>query len=74
VIGPVVAHVPCELDRQRRLHQARADAAARRAGPSPLARVVRALLGAPLHHPSPRGHAEVDVAPRGEDVWKALRF
>jgi hypothetical protein len=73
VIGPVVAHVPCELDQQRRLRQALADGAARRAGPSRMGSVVGTLLRrAPRS--SSRGYAELDLTPRGEDVWKALRF
>ncbi|HJV05344.1 MAG TPA: hypothetical protein VJ868_08780 [Actinomycetota bacterium] len=64
MITPVVGHVPCDLDQQRRLVEARADAAARRA---------RKRKGARRRN-STRGHADPDLVPRGEDVWRALRF
>jgi hypothetical protein len=72
VITPVAGHVPCELDQQRRLAEARADTAARRARGPRRSRVLIGRGGA--RNPSPRGYANLDLARRGEDVWRALRF
>jgi hypothetical protein len=73
VITPVVGHTTCDLDQQRRLIEARREGAARRAAARKakdrrrsviLRREIRSL----------RGHAAPDLATRGEDVWRALRF
>jgi hypothetical protein len=64
VIGPVIGHVPCALDHQRRLQSARAERVARWAAARSAGRARRIL-----EPPSP-----TDLRMSGEDVWKALRF
>lgn len=61
MLSPVVSHIPCDLDLQRRMREARRESA------------VRALL----RRRRGRGGAEpvaVDLRPAGEDVWHSLRF
>lgn len=64
MIGPVIGHVPCALDQQRRLQAARAARVARWA-----ASRSRRRPGRIIEPPSP-----TDLRTSGEDVWKALRF
>jgi hypothetical protein len=63
VIGLVIGHVPCALDHQRRIRDARAERMARAAARGRRAE-RRGELPAALTEP----------APAGEDVWQALRF
>jgi hypothetical protein len=63
MIGLVIGHVPCALDHQRRIREARAERVSRA-----VARSVRARRrGA---HPP----VAAERASTGEDVWLALRF
>lgn len=64
VLHPATAHPTCDLDRQRRLREARVDAAVRAA-----AARRRGRRGA-------RGVADaaIDLRDRGDDVWHALRY
>jgi hypothetical protein len=63
MIGPVVGHVPCALDHQRRIREARKERISRA-----VARAGRARKGV-VDPPVAAGRA-----PAGEDVWRALRF
>jgi len=63
VLSPVVSHVPCALDHQRRIAEATREA---------VARSVRARRW--WRRATRRAIAPGDVASRGEDVWIALRF
>jgi hypothetical protein len=64
MIGPVIGHVPCALDHQRRLQTARAARVARWAAARSRRR-ARRIPGPP---------SSTDLKTSGEDVWKALRF
>lgn len=64
MLSPVVTHVPCALDHQRRIAEATREAVARsvrrgRRRPGPATR---------------RSIAPGDARPGGEDVWTSLRF
>jgi hypothetical protein len=72
VITPVVGHTTCDLDQQRRLIEARREGVARRAAARRKYRRRSVVLRRGIR--SPRGHAAPDLATRGEDVWRALRF
>jgi hypothetical protein len=61
MIGLVIGHVPCALDHQRRIREARAERVSRA-----VARSVRARGD----HPP----VAAEPASSGEDVWLALRF
>jgi hypothetical protein len=72
-LSPVIGHPTCDLERQRRVLEARRDAAAlqvaRRSG-------RRTLLDVLLRRP-PRPAREPDAAALtmpAEDVWHSLRF
>jgi hypothetical protein len=62
MIGLVVGHVPCALDHQRRLREARAER---------LARAAMATRRSREGRPSPPAETPPGA---GEDVWQALRF
>ncbi len=62
MFSPVVSHVPCALDHQRRIAEATAEAVARSV-PHGRRRLV-----------SRRSIAPRDATPRGEDVWASLRL
>ncbi len=62
MLPPGVTHVPCDLDRQQRLARAARERAGRGLRPSGRRGLRR--------EPGP-GH---DLRPRGEDVWRALRW
>ena len=76
MITPVVGHVTCDLDQQRRVIEARRDGASRLA----MARRtggMRARVGALLGlraESRPRGHAAPNLGSGAEDVWRSLRF
>lgn len=61
MLSPVVSHVPCDLDLQRRIREARVE--------STLRAVLRRRRGRGGPQPS-----AVDLRPAGEDVWHSLRF
>lgn len=72
-LSPVIGHPTCDLERQRRVLEARRDAAAlqvaRRAG-------RRTLLDRVLRRPA-RAARDLDasaLAMPAEDVWHSLRF
>jgi hypothetical protein len=63
VLSPVLTHVPCALDHQRRIAEATREAVARS-----VARRRRPGRG------TRRALSPRDAGPRGEDVWASLRF
>lgn len=63
MIGPVIGHVPCALDHQRRIHEAGAERVAR----ATVRYRRRRREDEPFSLPGPS-------PARGEDVWQALRF
>jgi hypothetical protein len=72
VITPVVGHTTCDLDQQRRVIEARRQGAARQAAAA-RRKGRRSVFGRPGGR-TPRGHSDPDLATRGEDVWRALRY
>ena len=69
-VGPVT-HVTCDLDTQRRIQEARRDAAVGAALGRPRRSVIGRLLGRPA------GPSAVDtraLRPSGEDLSHALRY
>jgi hypothetical protein len=72
MITPVVGHTTCDLDQQRRVIEARREGAARRAAAARRSG-RRSVFRGPAGRPR-RGHSDPDLATRGEDVWRALRF
>jgi hypothetical protein len=67
MIGPVIGHVPCALDHQRRIREARAERVSRA-----VAQVGRRSRA----RGTGRGEDLPGLVrgPAGEDVWQALRF
>jgi hypothetical protein len=61
MIGPVVGHVPCALDHERRIREAHRE------------RISRAVARARRRGGGPLPPSEC-LRERGEDVWQALRF
>jgi hypothetical protein len=73
-MDPQIGHPTCDLDRQRRIREARSDVIGRaltgRHG-------RRSLLDRLLRRPARHGPAELDpgsLVDRGDDVWHSLRF
>ncbi|HXF72984.1 MAG TPA: hypothetical protein VNO79_10300 [Actinomycetota bacterium] len=72
MFSPVVSHVPCALDHQRRIAEATAEAVARSARPrGALARLLGRRGGTARTRRALPPRATV---PAGEDAWAALRF
>jgi hypothetical protein len=69
-VGPVT-HVTCDLDTQRRIQDARRDAAIGAALGSSRRRLLDRLLGRPSR---PSSVDAVALLPRGEDLAHALRY
>ena len=61
-MNPVISHLACELDQQRRLNEASREARIRAARPRGWRRRRPAVDFA------------ADLRPHGEDVWRAFRF
>jgi hypothetical protein len=73
-LSPVIGHPTCDLERQRRVLEARRDAAALQVG-----RLAgrRTLVDRVLRRPARPSTHELDasaLSPRAEDVWHSLRF
>lgn len=62
MLSPVVSHVPCDLDLQRRIREARRES------------TLRAVLRRRRGRGGPAEPSAVDLRPAGEDVWHSLRF
>jgi len=72
VLSPVVSHVPCALDHQRRIAEATREAVARSVrARGPVARLLARSGGAGRTRRTLPARA---TTPAGEDAWAALRF